>query len=414
MADDLAAFSLLDPKVQSDPKALYARLHAEAPVWRMPETGMYVVSRYDDVRALLRDPETFSNNTIAAGGVNAGHYHLHSDALRERGWSHVQTLQRTDPPVHARYRRPLDEAFNIQRINALIPRIEALTHELIDRFIDRGECEFVSEFALPLPGIIIAEQLGLEPGQIDTFKRWADSILAPAMVPLNEDQMREVAETELEMQHHLAAEFEARRQTPREDLMSTLANWVTEDGQQLSMHELQNLMHQLISGGYDTVISALGNGLWLLLRYPEAMAKLRANPGLMRNFIDEALRFESPVQGLFRRTTRDVELGGVLIPKDSMIIVRYGAANMDETKFAGPHAFDIERDNAGAHMAFGVGTHFCVGRLLAKQELLSGFTILLDRLDDIRLARPLPDPPHIPSLLLHGMKELPITFSRRA
>ena len=403
-------FSLLDPVVQSDPKPFYALLHEACPVYRMPETGMYVVAGYDDLRAVLRDPETFSNDTLATGGVNSGHYHLHSQMLKERGWSHVQTLQRTDPPVHGRYRRLLDQVFNIQQINALIPRIETVTHELIDRFIDAGECEFVSQFALPMPGIIIAEQLGLDRDDIATFKLWADSILAPVMNPLSEDEMRAVAEVELEMQHFLAGVFEARRAKPQNDMISALVHARSEGEEPLSMHELQNLMHQLISGGYDTVISALANGLWLLLRYPDQMAKLRDRPELVKSFVDEALRFESPVQGLIRRATREVTLSGVTIPAGATVIVRYGAANHDPAKFACPGQFDIERQNAGAHLAFGNGVHFCVGRLLAKQELLTGFTILLDRLTDIQLARPLPQPPHHPSFLLHAMKELPIRF----
>ena len=406
--------SLLDPKIQSDPKAFYARLHETAPVYLMPETGFYVVTRYDDLRAVLRDTETFSNDTNAAGSLNADIYHIHADALRERGWSHVQVLQRTDPPVHGRYRRLLDQVFNIQQVNALIPRIEAVANGLIDDVIERGECEFVSAFALPLPGVIIAEQLGLAPSEIPTFKHWADSILAPAMVRMTAEEMTGVAETELEMQHYLARTFEDRRANPRDDLMSALVHARSDGDEPLTMHELQNLMHQLISGGYDTVIAALANGLWLLIRHPDQMAKLRADPSLLRNFLDEALRLESPVQGLIRRATRDVEVGGTLIPEGATVIVRYGAANLDAAKFNCPHAFDITRKNAGAHMAFGVGAHFCVGRLLARQEMLTGFTLLLRRLDDIRLARDLPDPPHIPSFLLHGMKELPIAFRKAA
>jgi cytochrome P450 len=404
-------YSLLDPAVQSDPRPFYALLHAQRPVYRMPETGMYVVAGYDDVRSVLRDPETFSSDNNAAAGVNAAIYHIHAQMLEERGWAHVQTLQRTDPPLHGRYRRVLDQVFNIQRVNDLIPHIEAVANELIDGFEAAGECEFVSDFALPLPGVIIAEQLGLDRDQVDTFKRWADAILAPAMMPMDEAQLRAAAETELEMQHFLARMFESRRARPRPDIISALVNAGSEGEEPLSEHELQNVMHQLISGGYDTVISALSNGLWLLLRHPEQMARLRARPELVKNFVEEALRFESPVQGLVRRATRDVEIGGALIPKDAMIIVRYGAANQDPTKFACPHVFDIERKNASAHLAFGNGAHFCVGRLLAKQELLSGFSILLARLHDIALARALPDPPHQPSLLLHPMKELPIRFT---
>ncbi len=412
MTTRIEDFSLLDPAVQSNPSAFYALLHAQQPVYRMPETGMYVVSRYDDVRAVLRDPEVFSNDTTAAVGMNSGVYRIHHQMLTERGWPHIQTLQRTDPPVHGRYRRLLDQVFNIQRVNALIPRIEEVTHSLIDAFIDRGECEFVSEFAFPLPGIIIAEQLGLDRENIATFKKWADAILAPAMNPLTAEEITEVAEIELEMQHFLADTFESRRREPREDMISALVNARSEGEEPLSMRELQNLMHQLISGGYDTVISGLANSLWLLLRFPDQMAKLRADPSLTRNFVDEALRLESPVQGLMRCATRDVEVAGTVIPKDSMVIVRYGAANLDASKFDCPHQLDIERRNAGAHLAFGNGTHFCVGRLLAKQEMLTGFTILLERLADIELAGPLPDPPHLPSLLLHGMKELPIRFRK--
>ena len=404
-------FSLLDPAVQSDPRAFYALLHDKQPVYRMPETGMYVVTRFDDVRAVLRDPETFSSDINVAAGVNADLYHIHSQILEERGWAHVQTLQRTDPPLHGRYRRLLDQVFNIQRVKDLIPHIEEVANTLIDGFISAGECEFTSAFALKLPGIIIAEQLGLDRNQVGTFKQWADSILAPAMMPMDEAQLRAVAETELEMQHYLAGIFESRRVEPRPDLISALVNTCSEDEEPLSMHELQNVMHQLISGGYDTVISALSNGLWLLLRYPDQMAKLRARPELVKNFVEEALRFESPVQGLVRRATRDVTIAGTLIPRAATVIVRYGAANHDPAKFACPHAFDIERKNASAHMAFGNGAHFCVGRLLAKQELLSGFSILLARLDNIELARLLPDPPHEPSLLLHPMKELPIKFT---
>ena len=407
-------FSLLDPEVQSNPRPFYALLHEQCPVYRMSETGMYMVTRYDDVRAVLRDTERFSNDLVAAAGMNSGAGNIYQDTLKARGWGHVQTLQRTDPPVHGRYRRLLDQVFNIDQVKLLTPHIEALAHELIDRFIDRGECEFVSEFALPLPGIVIAEQLGLNRDDIATFKKWADSILAPAMIPMNEAELLACAEIELEMQHFLARMFEDRRANPRRDLVSDLVHARVEGEEPLSVHELQNLMHQLISGGYDTTIAAIANGLWLLLRYPDQMAKLRADPSLIKGFMEEALRYESPVQGLVRRTTCDVEVAGTVIPANSIVIVRYGAANHDPGKFECPHQFDIERSNAGAHMAFGIGTHFCVGRLLARQEIVTGFEVLLSRITDIELARPLPQPPHHPSLLLHPMKELPIRFKKLA
>lgn len=403
--------SLLDPQVQSDPRPLYALFHERAPVYRMPDTGIYVVSRYDDLRAVLLDPVSFSNDIVGATGINADVYAIHEAALAERGWSHVQTLQRTDPPIHGRYRRLLDQVFNAGNVRALSPHIEEVANALIDGFGPSGECEFVDEFALPLPGIVIAEQLGLDQTQIPTFKRWADAILSPAMVRLDAAGMAAAAEVELEMQHFFAGMFERRRAEPQPDLISRLANTRIAGDVPLDEHELQNLMHQLISGGYDTVIAALANGLWLLLRFPDQMAKLRADPSLVKGFVDEVLRYESPVQGLLRRATRDVTVAGTTIPEGAMVMVRYGAANHDPAKFACPHQFDIERKNASAHLAFGNGPHFCIGRLLARQELLIGFEVLLRRLSHIELARPLPDPPHHTSLLLHGMKELPIRFT---
>ena len=409
----ITGFSLLDPQTQSRPAPFYALLHEHCPVYRMPETGMYVITRYEDVRSVLRNTEQFSNDLTASRGINAGTYDVYQQILKARGWGHVQTLQRTDPPRHGRYRRLLDEVFNVLQVRALTPHIAEVAHGLIDGFIDAGECEFVSQFALPLPGIIIAEQLGLNRNDVATFKKWADGILAPAMLVLSESELRATAEIELEMQHFLAKMFEDRRSNPKADLISALVNAKIAGEEPLSMHELQNLMHQLISGGYDTTISALANGLWLLLRHPEQMQKLRKNPDLLKGFVDESLRVESPVQGLMRRATCEVVVANVTIPRDSLVMVRYAAANLDEEKFACPHQFDIERQNAGAHLAFGNGVHFCVGRLLARQELMTGFEVLLSRLTDITLAAPLPDPPHHPSLLLHSMKTLPIRFAGR-
>ncbi len=151
--------------------------------------------------------------------------------------------------------------------------------------------------------------------------------------------------------------------------------------------------------------------MWQLLRYPDQQALLRADRSLMKGFIEEALRFESPVQGLARRTTRDVELRGVTIPKDSLVVARYGAANRDEEKFENADRFDIRRENAATHVAFGLGTHFCIGEALARQEMRSAFTALLDRLDHVELDGPMPDPAHRPSMFFLPIVELRLRFN---
>ena len=406
--------SLMDPAVQSCPYPLYGRLRAEQPVYRMPETGFYVVTRYDDVRRVLQDTENFSNaGPRPSGELQGGTMAIHHRMLAERGWTPVDTLQRSDPPAHTRYRKLVNRVFTPRRVNnELLPRIESVTRELIDSFIERGSCEFVGEFAILLPGLVMTEQMGLDRSQVTTFREWVDALLAPKMYPLSEAEMVAVTELALTAQHHFAAVIEERRRQPTEDLISALANSHVEGGEEpLTMNELQDLLHQLIAGGFETTATAIAHGMWLLLRNPDQMELLRSDlDRYLQGFVEETLRIESPAQGLTRRTTRDVELAGTVIPEGSVVIVRYGAANHDESHFADPERFDITRDNLSTHLAFGKGAHFCVGAALARAEIASAFRALLTRLDDIRLARPLPNPPHRPNLLLMAFKEMYLEF----
>jgi len=409
----VSEYSMLDPEVSSQPWEFYGVLHEQCPVYQMPETGAFVVTRYADLRQVLKDPETFSSDVRVA--TMPGLAELQQNILKEGGgWEHVQTLQRTDPPLHGHYRKLLDRVFTIKRVREMTPYIEQVTNDLIDGWIDNGECEFNNDFAMPMPGIIIAEQLGLDRGEIKTFKKWADAMLGAARSPVaTEEEVRANAEIELEAQLYLADVFEDRRKNPQQDLMSAMVHAQAEDEEPLTMHELQNLMHQLITGGFETTQTALNHGMWTLVRHPELVPRLRADPSLMKPFVEEVLRWESPVQFLARRATKDVELAGTLIPKESMVLVGYGPADRDEAKFECPHKFDIERKNAGAHLAFGSGAHFCVGALLARQEMATSFTQIVQRLDNIELARPLPQPVHNFSLFFLPMHDFHVKFDKR-
>lgn len=409
--------SLLDPAVQSCPFAHYRELRENAPVYRMPETGFYVVSTYDAIRAVVSDPGTFSNDIPIerlAGEARAELGRQYNEHLGEVGWRHVQTLHRTDAPAHSRHRRILNRAFTPNMVEGMVPSVERTCAELIDAFIDRGECDFVAEFAFPLPGVVIAEQIGLDPRDIATFRRWADAMLATAQgLLVDDDAVRHYAEIEAEAQHHFAPLLEERRREPRGDLMSALVADSEDGDAPLTMGELQDIMNQLVTGGYTTVADAIGNAMMLLIENPDQLALLRADRSLLRNFADEALRIATPAQGLFRRAVRDTELCGVLIPADAIVHVRYGAANLDDGVFDDAERFDITRGNAGKHIAFSRGPHFCVGRPLAMQELMIGFDHLLNRLDDIALA-PGAVPERNTSMLFYSLKSLPITFTARA
>jgi cytochrome P450 len=407
--------TLLDPAVQACPFAYHQQLREKAPVYRMPETGFYVISNYEDLKTVLSDPATFSNDIEIeqlAGEAAADLGRMFDDHLAEVGWGHVQTLQRTDPPVHGRYRRLINRTLTPPMVKAMLPSLNRIADDLIDAFIDKGECDFVQAFAFPLPGLIIAEQIGLDAAQINTFKAWSDGMLAPAMgLLVDEASAKKYSEVEAEAQHYLAKLFEERRANPTDDMLSALLADSTEGDEPLTMHELQNLMNQLITGGYTTTADSIANAMLLLIENPDQMELLRNDRSLLRNFAEEALRHSSSVQGLFRRTTVETELSGVTIPANSIIHTRYGSANWDESVFPEPEKFDITRETASKHLAFSRGPHFCVGQPLAIQELMIGFDRILDRLDNIQLA-PGATIQRTGGLIFYSLVDLPITFTK--
>ena len=406
---------LADVGVQDDPFPYYRERMAGCPVWHEPDLDLYVIGGLAEARAALTDPGTFSNrpspqrrHSVDEAAVA---YHRR---LAEQGWARAATLQRTDPPVHTHYRKLINRVFTAAKVRELTPDIDRIVTELIDAFVDRGECEFVDEFALPMPGRLIAEQLGLDKSEYRTFRRWADAMLALAQRSMTVEEAIAEADVEIEAQHYLADEFERRRHHPTDDLISMLVHAHGDDDEPLSINELQDLMHQLVTGGFETTTGGLAKAMLLLLRHPDQLAILRARPELMKNFVEEVLRFDSPVQGLWRHATCPVEVGGTTIPEGSSVMVRYGAANRDERGFADPDRFDVEREDAPGHLAFGLGAHYCPGAALARQEMLSSFTQILARLDDLALVEPLPAPVHEPSYFLRPLKRLPITFTARS
>ncbi len=401
--------SLSDPAVQDDPFAYYSMRQASGcPVWHEPDVDLYVVGGMAEARETLNDTATFSSGPARRGaGVNPVAV-AYVRALSERGWARAITLQRTDPPVHTRYRAVLNRVFTPGRVRKLTPSIDSIVRELVDPLVEAGHCEFVGDVALPLPGMFIAEQLGLDRTQYRTFRRWAEAMLCLANRPnMTMDEAMAEVEVELEAQHYLAAECEKRRREPSDDLISLIVHARLDD-EPFSMNELQDLMHQLVTGGFETTTAGLSTAMMLLATHPEQQATLRAQPQLLGNFVEESLRFDSPVQGLWRRAACPAHVAGVDIPEGGSVMVRFGAANRDPRVFEDPDRFDITRANANNHMAFGLGAHFCLGAALARQEMMSAFSYLIERTEHIELDGELPQPLHEPSFFLRPMKALPL------
>ena len=314
--------TMLDPLVQDDPWDFYQELHERCPVFPMPEIGAVMVSRYEDVRFVLTNPELFSSAGRGGGtrkGLQVDNARRYEQILRERGWGHVETLQRTDPPVHTAYRQLVAKAFLPRRIKSMADHIDDVTTELIDGLIDAGVCEFNLDFAMPLPGIIIAEELGLDRSEIHRFNRWAGAMLALAMRPLTE--ARAVGDRGDRARGTASPGGRVRaspsRTERRPDLHACPRGRRNEDDAvPLTVAELQNLMHQLVTGGFETTTRPSNHGMCLMTWYPEVQERVHVgDPSLIPGFVEEVLRFESPVQGLMRRATQDVELNGSAIAR---------------------------------------------------------------------------------------------------
>ena len=407
--------SLSNPAVQDDPFAYYAtRQSSGCPVWHEPDIDLYVVGGMAEARDTLNNTGTFSSAPARrSAGVNPVAV-AYVKTLAERGWARAVTLQRTDPPTHTKYRSVLNRIFTPGRVRKLTPSIESIVRELVDPLVASGRCEFVADLALPLPGMFIAEQLGLDRTQYRTFRRWAEAMLCLANRPsMTLAEAIVEVEVELEAQHYLAAECEKRRRDPGDDLISLIVhahagNEGNEGNEPFSMNELQDLMHQLVTGGFETTTAGLATGMLLLATHPDQQILLRERPELLGNFVEESLRFDSPVQGLWRRTLCPAEVAGVAIPEGGSVMVRFGAANRDPRVFDDPDRFDITRTNANNHIAFGLGTHFCLGAALARQEMISAFSYLIEHTVHIELDGDLAQPLHDPSFFLRPMKTLPL------
>ena len=409
-------FNLLDDETRECPFKYFETIRQlDRPVYFMPELKAYYVSRYEDVRYIKKHPELFSNDTMKFGARQSASRNIAESYRAEKGWERVSTLQRTDPPDHTKYRNLINHAFTPKRVKTMTHYIETVVNDLIDSFIDEGRCDFMWEFSIPLPCIVIADQLGVPREKIWELKKWSDAMLAPGGGFANEEEALECAKEVVLAQQFFAEVIAARKEKSQDDIISDLANGKIRDSAEgpdrnLNMYELMDMLDQLLTGGNETTTNAIGSGLMLLLQRPEIMARLQDDPGLIRNFIEESLRFETPVLHLWRVAVENTELGGVEIPKGSAIAVGYASANRDENVFDDSENFNVDRKKAGAHLAFGSGPHHCPGAPLARQEMYSAFTILLNRLANIRTEDPDESFHHVPSSFLRGLANLNLTF----
>ena len=386
----------------------YRELREREPVYRVPGTNLFVLTRYDDIAMVVRDSDRFANEADKHGGEPLL---LHPEALEiynQRGWPKAFPLSQ-DPPEHKRFRALVNHFFTGPRLEQSRALVERHVHRLIDSFVDSGDIEFIAAFAEPLPAAIISGLLGLPAEDHERLKQWSFAWALPFARGLTLEQEIWVAEQGVEFQHYLKSHIDARRAQPTDDIISELAHARLDD-RDLTDGEIISIIDHLYIGGNETTAFALASGMWIMLRDPEILAALSAKPALIKNFVEEVLRLESPTQGLYRTATRDTEIRGIPIPQGATLHLRFAAANRDPAVFEDPDAIRLERRNAMRHMAFSQAEHHCPGSGLSRLEMQIAFEALIARLPNLRLADGLNTFDHHPGFVLRALKELHLTF----
>ena len=403
-----AGFDPFAPDVVADPYPHYARLRDEAPVCFIESQDMWMVTRHVDVAAVLHDPATFSSaegmGALMSGGV--GRNRIDARGLLGLDLREMRVLIATDPPDHTRLRRLLSRAFTPRAITELEPHLREICEDLVHDLVvatRAGHGDLVAQVAFPFPVIVIAELLGIPPERRDDFKRWSDALvgaLSGDWDPL------EAQQTLGEMFMYLSEVVERRRHEPDHDLISRLVGGVDpDDPDALSFVEITLFALLLLVAGNETTTNLIGNGAAAFAAHPDQAQLLQERPQLLPAAIEEVLRWDAPVQALFRSTTRPVTLSGVDLPAGAMVLVSFAAANRDSRHFADADRFDIERHNTD-HLALGHGIHHCLGAALARLEArLVGETLMARGIQLI----PGGAAERIDSIILRGFASYPVT-----
>jgi cytochrome P450 len=376
--------TVVDPTTASqrdDAYASYASLRHEQPVAFSGALGAWIVSRYEDVAAILRNHTDFSS--IGSLKVKLT-LPPEVAAILATGLPPARTLNDNDPPFHARFRSLVSWALTPQRVAAMEPAIHRIVDDLIDSFIGDGEVELMSRFAFPLPGRVIADLLGLPHADLPDLKHWCDDWMGLQSATAPTERLVEFAHSTLKLQQYFRAQVEARKRDPRSDLISALVHAQRENPSSLSDVELIRLSMSILVAGHETTTHLLGNAMVLVLE-TGALAELRGDPRRAALVVEESLRMDAPVQSLFRRVVREVDVGGVRIPEGARVMLLFGSSNRDAEQFRDPDRFEPGREDGSRHLSFGRGSHFCIGAPLARLESRIALGHLAERLPDLRL-----------------------------
>jgi cytochrome P450 len=392
---DNTQYDLFSPQFKADPFPTYARMRQEAPVHgHVAPNGriIWYITRYEDVTAVLKDPRIIKNPQPTQGSGPGSYRAINENMLF------------ANPPDHARLRELVNQAFTPRRVEALAPRIQTITDELLDAAAQKPEIDLIADLGLPLPVHVICELLGIPRRDREKVSDWSQAIISPGSRGLNYSARKR------KVRHFIAylrRMFADRQVNPQDDLTTALVQ-AEEAGDRLSESELSSMVALLLVTGHETTVNLIGNGALALLRHPDQLALLRADPGLWDSAIEELLRYDGPVEtSTSRWAGEDIEFKGHLLRKGDLVRVVLASANRDSAIFANPDRLDIMRQD-NKHLAFGLGIHYCLGAPLARLEGKIALGTLFRRFPNLRLARPAAQLQWHSGVLFRGLKRLPV------
>lgn len=392
------------PEARADPFPLYRRLREEDPVHWSELLDAWVLTRYDDVVAVLKDPR-FS----AARDTSRNRYIQEAVAARGEmdGSARANTVLTADPPQHTRMRLLVSKAFLPRAVEKLRPRIQELADELLAAPREPGHLDVLMDFAYPLPVIVIAELLGVPTEDRAQFKRWSDDVVATLGGAFDRPGLAERGtQSWQELSQYFRETIAERRREPGNDLVSVLVA-AADQGDVLSEEQLVATCAVMLIAGNETTRNLIGNGMLALLRNPDQLERLWEDPSLVDSAVEELLRYAGPVQSTARVATEDIEIDGTVVERGQLVVTVLAAANRDPTHFPDPDQLDITRQD-NHHVAFGYGVHSCLGQPLARLEARIAFDTLARRISNPRLA--IDEVEWGPSFILRGVESLPITY----
>lgn len=392
-----------------NPYPFYARARREEPVFYSPVTRLWYVTRYDDIVAVLKDPARFSS--AQSVDLPLDFTPETREAIRTSYLSRCSLVD-NDPPSHTQIRRMVNKAFAARRTSELEARVRAIAAELIDRFAARGHADLVKELAFPLPMRVILDLLGAPAEDLARLKGWSDDWMTLVAVQLTPEQQREVVGRLLESERYWMRLIEERRAQPRDDLLSDLVKASQEEQPPVPLLQLINVCAVLVLAGHETTMNLLGHCVYRLLSAPDQWRLVCEDPANIPRAVEETLRADTSVHALMRTTTEPVEVGGVALPKGAQLALLFASANHDEAHFQDGARFDLRREDATRHIAFGHGIHYCVGAPLARLELRIALELLIERLPGLRLV---PDQKltYVVNPVHRGLKALEIAWDAR-